>query len=213
MIALARTLGWLTPAEEQTEFVRMIADRMARNTLGKHEVDLVCATPQLRDAGLAQQVLASGAVRASEVAHSAVLACLGNAQAHERTVGALTSTREEVVEIAQVYLRHRPLADVGEVRAVTAGIGRMTTPGAQVRALQTLAKQRLADPQSLQEIARLFPLARSLDVQRAIADILIRADYKSLSRADLARSLRQYRLKSPDGQDVIDLLIRLLQTA
>jgi len=213
MMALARTLGWLTPAQEQAELVRMIADRMARHTLGKHEVDLVCAAPQLRDAGLAPQVLASGAVRPGEVAHSAVLACLGNAQAHERTVRALTSPREDDVEIAQVYLRHRPLADVGEVRAVTADIGRMTTPGAQVRALQTLARQRLADPQSLQEIARLFPMARSLDVQRAIADILIRADYKSLSRVDLARSLRQYRLKSPDGQDVIDLLIRLLQAA
>lgn len=213
MMALARTLGWLTPGQERAEFVRTIADRMARNTLGQHEVDLVCATPQLRDAGLAQQVTASGAVRPGDIAHSAVLACLGNAQAHERTVRALTSTREEDVEIAQVYLRHRPLADVGEVRAVTAGIGRMTAPGAQVRALQTLAKQRLADPQSLQEIARLFPMARSLGVQRAIADILIRADYKSLSRAELARSLRQHRLKSPDGQDVIDLLIRLLQAA
>ena len=89
----------------------------------------------------------------------------------------------------------------------------MTAAGAQVRALETLAKQRLADPQSLQEIARLFPLARSLEVQRAIAGILIRSDTKMLARADLARSLRQHRLKSPDGNDVIDMLIRLLQSA
>jgi hypothetical protein len=33
-----------------------------------------------------------------------------------------------------------------------------------------------------------------------------------LVRADLARSLRQHRLKSPDGNDVIDVLIRLLQS-
>jgi hypothetical protein len=211
MIALARTLGWLTPAQEQDEFVRLIADRMARSTLGKHEVDLVCATPQVRDAGLAQRVLATGAVRPVEVAHAAALACLGNVQAHGRVVRALTSEREDEVEIAQVYLRRRPLTDVGEVRAVTASIGRMTTQGAQVRALQTMAKQRMADPQSLQEIVRLFPLARSLDVQRAIAEILIRADYSFMARADLARSLQKHRLKSPDGQDVIDLLIRLLQ--
>ena len=89
----------------------------------------------------------------------------------------------------------------------------MTAAAAQVRALETLARQRLADPQSLQEIARLFPLARSLEVQRAIAGILIRADTKMLSRVDLARSLRQYRLKSPNGSDVIDMLIRLLQSA
>jgi hypothetical protein len=128
-------------------------------------------------------------------------------------VRALTSSQDEDVAIAQVYLRHRPLADVAEVRAVASSIGRMTAAGAQVRALEALAKQRLADPQSLQEIARLFPLARSLQVQRAIADILIRSDFRTLARADLARSLRQHRLKSPDGNDVIDALIRLLQAA
>ena len=31
-------------------------------------------------------------------------------------------------------------------------------------------------------------------------------------RGFLARSLRQHRLKSPDGNDVIDVLIRLLQS-
>ena len=56
-------------------------------------------------------------------------------------------------------------------------------------------------------------LARSLDVQRAIAGILIRADTKMLARAHLARSLRQHRLKSPDGQDLIDVLILLLQAS
>jgi hypothetical protein len=52
---------------------------------------------------------------------------------------------------------------------------------------------------------------RSLPVQRAIANILIRADTGSIGRAELARSLRQYRVKSPDGHDVIDALIRVLQ--
>ena len=49
-------------------------------------------------------------------------------------------------------------------------------------------------------------------MQRAIAGILLRADTKMLARADLARSLRQHRLKSPDGNDVIDMLIRVLQS-
>lgn len=212
MMSLARNLGWLTPAQEQAEFLRMVADRMARGTLGKTEVDLVCTTHQEREPDLARQVMATGAVRSGDVAHSAVLACLGSPQAHEQTVHALTSSRDEDVATAQVYLRHRALADIGELRAVASGIARMTAPAAQVRALETLAKQRLADPQSLQEIARLFPLARSLDVQRAIAGILIRSDTKMLARADLARSLRQHRLKSPDGTDVIDMLIRVLQS-
>ncbi len=212
MMALARNLRWLSPAQERTELLRMVGQRMARDSLGLHEVDLVCAMPAQQDPAEAQQVLASGAVRPADVAHSAVLACLGNAEAHDRTIRALTGLRDEDVAIAQVYLRHRPLAGVQELRAVTADIGRMGAGGAQVRALETLARQRLADPQSLRDIADLFPLARSLDAQRAIAGILIRADHRTLVRADLLRSLRQHRLKSPDGNDVIDALIRVLQT-
>jgi hypothetical protein len=122
------------------------------------------------------------------------------------------SSDAEHVAIAQAYLRHRPLANVGELRAVTSGIARMTTVSAQVRALEALARQRLADPQSLQEIAGLFAQARSIEVQRAIAGILIRADTKMLARAELAQSLRRHRLKSPDGSDLIDVLIRVLQS-
>ncbi len=211
MMALARTLGWLSPAQEQAEFVRTLAERMARGSLGKNEVDLVCESPQSRDAALAQRLLATGSPRPANVAHAAVLACLGDKPAHERTVLALTSSRDDEVVIAQAYLRQRPLTGVGEVRAVTAGIARMTAAGAQVRALETLGRQRLSDPQSLQEIAGLFAQARSLEVQRAIAGILLRADTQMLARADLARTLRQHRLKSPDGSDVIDMLIRTLQ--
>ena len=58
---------------------------------------------------------------------------------------------------------------------------------------------------------RLFPLAKTVDVQRAIAGVLIRADYRSLPRTELASSLTQTRLKSPDGADIIDVLIRQLQ--
>lgn len=211
MMALARSLGWLTPAQERAEFLQMIASRMARDAVGEHEVDLVCASAHAREEGLAAQLAALGGARPDKVAHSAVLACLGGAEAHERTLRALTTPRDEDVAVAQVYLRHRPLSDVGEVRAIASGIGQMSASGAQVRALEALARQRLADPQSLREIARLFPQTRSLEVQRAIAGILIRADVQVLERADLARSLRQYRLRSPDGHDVIDALIRLLQ--
>ena len=212
MMALARSLGWISPAQEQAEFVRLLADRMARGSLGKNEVDLVCESPQGREPALAQRLLATGAARPGNVAHSAVLACLGNTEAHERSVRALTSARDEDVAIAQAYLRQRPLANVGELRALTAGIARMSTGAGQVRALETLARQRLADPQSLQAIAELFGQARSLEMQRAIAGILIRADTQLLARAELARTLRQQRLKSPDGSDVIDMLIRTLQS-
>lgn len=213
LMALARSLGWLTPAQEQAELLRMIADRMARNAVGATEVDLVCAAPHQPEPDFVRRLHASGVAHDAQPSHAAVLACLGSTEDHARTLRALTSANDKDVAIAQVYLRHRPLADVHELRAVTAGIARMTVASAQVRALEAVARLRLADAASLQEIARLFPLARSLDVQRAIAGILIRADHRPLPRADLARLLRQHRLKSTDGQDVIDMLIRVLQDA
>jgi hypothetical protein len=54
-------------------------------------------------------------------------------------------------------------------------------------------------------------VARSAEVQRAIASVLIRSDYRVLGQADLARSLKRYRIKSPDGSDVIDALLRVLE--
>lgn len=212
LMALARFVGWLTPAQEQAEVLQMLAQRMSRDGLGRTEVDLVCSKYDGTDARLAQQLLATGAPRPGNVTHAAVLACLGDAQAHERTVRALTGSDEASVAVAQAYLRHRPLAGVGELRTLASGIGRMSAGSAQVRALETLARLHPADPQSLQAIAGLFPQARTLEVQRAIAGILIRSDTKALVREDLARTLRQHRLKSPDGSDVIDMLIRLLQS-
>jgi len=158
-------------------------------------------------------VRAGGTVDATKVAHAAVLACLGSGEAHDRTVRALTSPRPDDVEVAQTYLRHRPLAGASEVQAIAADIGRLSGPEAQVRALDALARQRVSDPHSLKAIAALFVQTRSLQVQRAIANLLLRADTQSLERGDLLQSLRRYRLKSPDGQDAIDMLIRVLQRA
>jgi hypothetical protein len=50
-----------------------------------------------------------------------------------------------------------------------------------------------------------------VNVQRAIAGVFIRSDYRSLPRQDLVRMLREHRIKSPDGEDLIDVLIRRLQ--
>jgi hypothetical protein len=213
MFALAGQMGWLSREDEQAEFVNMVSTRMAKGTLGLHEVDHICTTAQAQQAPLAPRVRAAGSARSENAAHAAALACLGDREGHDRTLRALTSSRDDDVAIAQVYLRHRPLADLTEVRAVAAGIGRMTSPQAQVRALEALAKQRLADAQSLQAIAKLFPAARSLDMQRAIAGILIRSDYRQLEAGELARTLKQHRRHSPGGKDVIDMLIQLLQAA
>jgi hypothetical protein len=211
MMALARSIGWLTPAQEQSEFMRMVADRMRRNVVGADEVELACAHGGEANREPALQPLLRGALAHAKVTNAAVLACLGSQEARARVVQAVTSEDAGEIAIARAYLRHQPLAAAAEVRAVSTAISRMSASDAQVRALETLAQQRVSDPESLREIARMFQLARSVQVQRAIAGILIRADHRVLGQQDLARSLKQHRLKSPDGDDVIDALIRVLQ--
>ncbi len=144
--------------------------------------------------------------------NAAALACLGSGEARARVLRALTSQDDDEVQMAQVYLRHRPMTDVDELRIVASGITHMKVSGAQVRALDTLARHRLSDRESLNELARLFPTAASVDVQRAIAAVFIRADDRAIAKPDFARVLSQYRLKSPDGNDIIDILIRRLRT-
>ena len=102
---------------------------------------------------------------------------------------------------------------MSELRNVADAIARMSDVSAQVRALDTLADHRVTDPQALGELARLFPVARTIDVQRAIAGVLIRSDYEAMDTPELARTLREHRFKSRDGRDLIDVLIRRLEAA
>ena len=132
---------------------------------------------------------------------------------HQRVLRAMVGGSGDDVTLAQVYLRHRPIVEAGELRAVATGVAKRPAGDAQVRALDALAAHRLSDPESLAALAALFPQAGSLDAQRAIAGILIRADTGALSRADLAKSLKRTRLRSPDGADMIDVLIRRLDAS
>jgi len=87
----------------------------------------------------------------------------------------------------------------------------MPLTDAKVRALESLARLRLSDRESLEALTRLYPVAESAGVQTAIAAVLIRADYRSIARPELVQTLRDHRLKSGAGQDLIDVLIRRLQ--
>jgi len=210
MLELARGLGWLSAAEERDEIIRMFGERFAHDSVGSAEVDLACT---LNERGLQKELyrLQPSAAQAGKIANAAVMACLGSVPAHARVLRALTSASDEDVQIAEIYVRHRPLADAGELRGVAAGIMRMNGSDAQVRALNTLARQRFSDRESLNELAQLFAQAKSVNVQRAIAGIFIRADYPSAAKPELVQALRKHRLKSPDGQDMIDVLIRRFQ--
>jgi hypothetical protein len=211
MIQLAGTLGWLTPAEQRAELVRMVGDLLVRRPIGPAEVDLICSLNRGSELDQERQRLPISPSQTDKVTHAVALACLGSMEGRARALQALTSNDDADVQIVEVYLGHRPITDVDELRPVVSGITRMTGSGAQVRALETLARHRLSDRQSLEELARLFPAADSVDVQRAIAAVFIRADYHSLPKPELVRVLSQSRLKSPNGGDIIDILIRRLQ--
>jgi hypothetical protein len=213
MVALARNVAWLTPAEERAELVHTIHDVLAGDSMGFGEVDLVCTLNKDRalDRSFDRLHVAQGPNRPAQ---AAALACLGSQDAHARTLKALASAQEAEVQIAQAYLRHRPITDESELRTVALGIARMKGSGAQVRALETLARLHVSDAEILDELARLFTQTSSVQVQRAIAEVFIRAGNAALTQRNLAEIVRRHRVKSPaGGEDLIDVLLRRLQGA
>lgn len=211
MVHLARSLGWLSAEDELAEIARIAADLLATSSVGPAEVDLVCSMNADRALDGTLGRLEPALLQTGNVPHAALLACLGSAEARTRVLHALTGDDEGDVEVAQVYLRHRPVSDISELRELAARIARMTGPAAQIHALDTLAHYYLSDRESLDQLTRLFPRARSVNVQRAIAGVFLRSDYRELPRQDLLQMLREHRIKSPDGEDLIDVLIRRLQ--
>ncbi len=213
MIELAGGLGWLSAAERRVELMRMIGDQLAKNAIGPGEVDLVCRLNQGGELDPELHRLQLSPTQASKVPQAAVLACLGSGAARAQVLSALASRNDEDVEISQVYLHHHPISDAAELHRVAAAVVSMNGSAAQVRALDTLALYRLSDRETLAALAHLFSLAKSIDVQRAIAGVLIRSDYKTIGESALLRALREHRLKSPDGTDLIDILIHRLEAS
>jgi hypothetical protein len=212
MIDVASRLGWLTPAQRRAELTRMIDDRLRAADLGAADVEAVCRLNQRHEFDAFAPSLASASHRRT-LAASAILACLGDRDAHRALLDALTSAPAPDVAIAQVYLRHHPIVDAGELRHVALRIGTMRDANAQVRVLDALADHPVSDAESLESLVRLFALAKNIGVQRAVAGVLIRSDYRAIAKPELVRALRDKRLKSPDGQDLIDILIRRMQAS
>jgi len=183
---------------------------IGRGTIGPSDIELFCTLNKDHRLDGDRDRIPVTAAQADKVNNAAALACLGSPDARARVLRALTSPNDADVELAQVYVGHRPITDVGELRVLASGIARMPASGAQIRALDTLARHRLSDNQSLTELTRLFPSASSVDLQRAIASVLIRADYQAIAKPEFVRVLSQNRRKSPDGTDIIDILIRRL---
>jgi hypothetical protein len=207
MLVLSRDLGWLTTAQLREELVRMLGVLMANDTVQGPEVALACTLD--KDYELDGAALPASAK--DGVGQAAVRACLGNAEAHARVIKGLVSPSEADIKIAQAYLRHRPLADAGELRTVVAEIARMPGTDAQVRALDSLAQQYLSDRESLDMLAKLYSQTTAWPVQNAIAGILIRSDTKKMARQDLLNTLKSSRRRGPSGDSMVDALITRLQ--
>jgi hypothetical protein len=210
MIELAATLGWLDESQQRAETMALMNSLLSSRALGFAEVDLVCA---LNKDGTLDGQLGRLAISAESAtaAQSAVLACLGSAEARAGILRALASRDDADVRVAQAYLRHRPISAKEELRRVVNDVSRMQGR-AQVRALDTLARLHISDRDILEQLSRAFVEAKTVDVQRAIAEVFIRSDPKALPRPGLAAMLRQHRLK-PAGasHDLIDTLLARLQ--
>jgi hypothetical protein len=209
MIRLAAGFAWLSPERERAEYVRLATDLMDAGGVGYAEVGLVCS---LNGDHSLDPLAVLARSHARRPADAAILACLGDRAAHAQVVRALASGDEREVEIAQVYVRNRPLTDRAELREVAAGISRNGSPAAQVRAIDALALMHIEDREILEELENAFATAKSVNVQRAIAEVFIRSDAHAIPKPELAAILRQHRLPSGHGEDLIDVLLRRLQS-
>ena len=210
MIALARTIGWLDDAARQAELAHTIVDVLSRRSMAFGDVDLVCTLNADRSLDAVRSSVRDAASLLRAAPQSAGLACLGSAQARARVLRMLASADESRVQVAEAYLRHHPIRDVQELRMVTLAIAAMKPGAPQVRALDALGRMHVSDAKVLDALAALFARTPSLAVQRAIAEVFLRSDPDAIARPEVAKLLRAHRLRSPDGEDLIDVLLRRL---
>jgi hypothetical protein len=205
MTAVARSIGWLTPDEERGEIIDLIGKLMSDGPMTAAEVALLCSLN--RDGSFSGELARWSSVDGG-VGRAAGLACLGSAEQRTHVLEALRSPHEHESRLAEAYLHHRPITDGTELTRILADVAESPARDAHARTLGTLAKQRVSDVASMIELVRLFANAQSLALQRAIAGILIRSDFTPIANPDTARTLQHARVRSADGEDIIDILIR-----
>jgi len=208
MAQVAHDIGWLDAAGHRAELARTIRDVVAADAIDFGDVELIC---QLNKDDRLSNELAMfhvATLAPPRAARAAAGACMGDASARESALRALASADERDVRMAQALLRHRPITDAVELRRVAAGIAAMKASAAQVRALETLARLHVADAQILERLAALYSSARSIDVQRAIAEVFLRSSLEAIDTRALAERLQRDRLRADPLVDT--LIARLL---
>jgi hypothetical protein len=209
MAAVARDIGWLDEPQHRAELARTIADLVAGGAIDFGEVDLICGLN--KDDALARELATFkvATLVSARAARAAAGACLGDAAAREKALAALASADESDVRMAQAFLRHRPITDARELRKVAAGVASMKASAAQVRALETLARHHVGDAEVLERLATLYSRARSVEVQRAVAEVFLRSDLSAIDPRALARRLQRDRIRE---DALIDTLISRLDS-
>lgn len=211
MIAVAQAVGWLSPQQRRDELVQMFSEMLASKSVAGTEVGLACKLNKDGSLDGALDRLVPAAGQAQAVGHSAILACMGSADARAHALEGLVSPDDADVRIAQFYLRHRPITDVGELRTVTRAIAGMKGAETPARALDVLARHYLSDRVSVETLKDLYARTPAWPVQNAIAGVLLRADPKAADNPDVLRTLREFRLKSLPEGNMVDALIQHLQ--
>ena len=213
MLDLAHDLGWLSEGERWQEIAQMLGELQNRREAGVAEVNLACTLNAHHDLDGALDGRAVPGSATDDVPHAAMRACLGSDEGRQRTLDALLSPREADVQIAQAFLRQRPITDSDELRRLALGVARMPASEAQVRALEALGRHYVSDREIVELLQQLFAQTSSASVQSAVAGILLRAERRSIAATQLLRTLREYRLSPPSGADAVDALILRLQAS
>src|SRR5206468_884899 len=78
LMDVARTVGWLSIAEQRAELIRMIGDQLAGNTMSSAEVNWICSLNKRHQLDQELHRLTLSPKQANTVTSSAALACLGN---------------------------------------------------------------------------------------------------------------------------------------
>ena len=243
MLDLARDVGWLTEEARRDELVAMLGEIDARPQVGVADVHLACQrnadhgldgrldadhrqdgrldADQRKDSRPDADPFQDGRLdnakppgpAARDAGHAALRACLGSAGDRARALAALLGPDEADVQLAQAYLRHRPVTDAAELRALTDRVAGMPPGAAQVRALETLGRHYVSDRQVLERLVELFAQTPSAEVQSALAGILLRADRRALQAQQLLHTLLTQRRDAPDraAGGTVDALIGLLE--
>ena len=211
MIALGTTLGWFTPDQERAEQVALVNDLLARRTMGFAEVDLICSLNASHTLDVEREHVQATRAATGYMPHVAALACLGDDGSRDRLLRSLASTSDGDAQVVQTYLRYHPVTEGRQLRAIAREISQASGP-AQVRAIDAIARLNISDREVLRELTQTFAQSRSVEVQRALAELFIRSDPRALPRPDLLGIVREHRIKPRGGgHDLVDTLLERLQ--